>query len=1675
MMLKTAPKRTARRPRREQRENVRTAAVVPAATTDQSSRRNEIAFPSPIKRGSRELLAIENRRPSSSDNVSPPKQEEEDDLITGIPYGLNLGEPVISIGFSADSRRAVIGGFRGGVYVLDTADGSIIRQLNCHTDSVEGVCLTQDGGHALTASVDGICVFWNVNDGKRIKLRGRVQGVQQFRDCAMDAKGRVALAAFISLEKKGFCVLYDPFTNKEHFKFDCYDPWACDLSADGRLALTPGENGFERCVCLWNCQTGQRIRTLNGHRGIVYDMNLSSNGAFAISGATDQKCNIFRTSDGKCLRTFSLDNEVYNCSITDDGSMVFIGMFPDTIQLYSVANGKMMFEIHGSGTNGRGLINSDGSLLLHSSRTSQVGHSTHRKALPGHRISFVSTQMLRNYSAKKQLESVLQDMLKAHGQLLVKEKARWNRWRIMLVGKGLSGKTSTYHALCGHEFNPDKESTQMADVKEGTLASRRDTKPDKKSSEVRVDVNIIRARENQGVEFMESKERNPADNFEKTAAKAARQMKERFEREDIERLLAEKGVDGKNVDENSFEPSTVDNLDAEPGVEKSSLVEEVEGPVSPPVHERGPLVKALDASMLSSLFEDDSIQLSIWDFAGQEAYYSAHQLFLNSRSDYIVVFNLEEWIDEKKRDEVLRFVRFWFESIKTYGSDNKNNAATVFVVATHLDKLREQFKDEEKLNDTLLECDEQIMDIFQRVFGESWEENFIRSDHMLDGTDAEDALMMFPIDCTNSKDPCVTSLRERIFASLQQRINNIEKVPLAWTKVCDELMTRKEDWMRIQDIRRVSKRFGISEEWEVRAMLRRFNQLGSIIYFDRWSGILDEVGFMKFPDETKEIAKRLIDVRDASHAHLAIEGATNSLRKQSEHEYGEEKRDAYGHYQTHHSESKNPDLNPPDPVVLNSHMARRLSEGDFGGGVSANRKRCNNSSLLDLEEYAVLKPQFLLNCVKRIIYDKKIQARLWRRYKRKATDREKWEEFFQRGIIHRSLLQNLWEDDINGDRSVRAESSNNSSESKDLETKPAVSFIIKVLEKYMLLCRFGEGDRFVVPAMLPLGPKQEEYMWAGGTFSIEGEYHLPMCFYDMLLSKLLSRLSSEAKGSANSSSSDFVLGRQILQRTSSTLVSPTHGRFRVRRQGQLYVKDVHKKSAIVVEIENRNYCPRVLKLFQEEVAQIRRWPLTKLRTKFLLELEMNYNDEDDADDASKRLLESKRPQNVRFESFKVALSSNLNRVQLSGKRGGSVSIAKLMKWVETDEEWAAKLTRRKFEELSPQGVMRYFRATRKLYGLTNHTLDILKQQEFGGSMLFESDFELNLRRALSNSVGKVKRILGAIARFKELEDGNQPAARPPVRIGHVLCFDPSDVKVEKKLGKGHFGSAHLAMIYSLKKKVVLKVPHRGEGLDRGAMREFQAMAQIKPHPNIVEFIGCMTLQDKRVCFMTAMCEFGSLDKLHDKFDLKSRFLDIVAGVCAGVSHLHRDGILHRDLACRNILMKSDFTVAICDFGLSRQISDKDFQISDEFPWLWAAPEAIRTGQFTKESDVWSLGVTMWEILTGGKIPYVDHVTSRKQKIRGIVDGKVVLKIPAMCSTEARRVTSSCLEHNPSLRPTAASLLADVKSLRNGKCTVDGGDAVVTNNVSVEEKEDAYTSMSYAFSVRVKSESKSGMI
>jgi len=156
----------------------------------------------------------------------------------------------------------------------------------------------------------------------------------------------------------------------------------------------------------------------------------------------------------------------------------------------------------------------------------------------------------------------------------------------------------------------------------------------------------------------------------------------------------------------------------------------------------------------------------------------------------------------------------------------------------------------------------------------------------------------------------------------------------------------------------------------------------------------------------------------------------------------------------------------------------------------------------------------------------------------------------------------------------------------------------------------------------------------------------------------------------------------------------------------------------------------------------------------------------------------------------------------------------------------------------------------------------------------------------------------------------------------------------------------------------------------------QVMLGLRPHSNVVQLVGVCVNPAKKLAIITEFLDNGSLLtflKNPSNQISTAMVLGWARGICAGVTHLHFENIVHRDLACRNILLTQHLDPKVSDFGLSRKtITNSSGQTkTDTGPLKWMAPEALMNRIYSTKSDVWAFGCVIVEMVTRDE-PYPDQ-------------------------------------------------------------------------------------------------------
>lgn len=145
-------------------------------------------------------------------------------------------------------------------------------------------------------------------------------------------------------------------------------------------------------------------------------------------------------------------------------------------------------------------------------------------------------------------------------------------------------------------------------------------------------------------------------------------------------------------------------------------------------------------------------------------------------------------------------------------------------------------------------------------------------------------------------------------------------------------------------------------------------------------------------------------------------------------------------------------------------------------------------------------------------------------------------------------------------------------------------------------------------------------------------------------------------------------------------------------------------------------------------------------------------------------------------------------------------------------------------------------------------------------------------------------------------------------------------------------------------------------------------------------------------------------------------------IADGMAYLAAKKFVHRDLAGRNCMVADDLTVKIGDFGMTRDIYETDYYRKGGkglLPVRWMAPESLKDGVFTSQSDVWSYGVVLWEIVTLAQQPY--QGLSNEQVLKFVLRGETQDK-PEKCPEHLFTIMKLCWNWSPKDRPTFIELI-----------------------------------------------------
>uniref|UniRef100_A0A6I8S7Y3 Receptor protein-tyrosine kinase n=1 Tax=Xenopus tropicalis TaxID=8364 RepID=A0A6I8S7Y3_XENTR len=262
----------------------------------------------------------------------------------------------------------------------------------------------------------------------------------------------------------------------------------------------------------------------------------------------------------------------------------------------------------------------------------------------------------------------------------------------------------------------------------------------------------------------------------------------------------------------------------------------------------------------------------------------------------------------------------------------------------------------------------------------------------------------------------------------------------------------------------------------------------------------------------------------------------------------------------------------------------------------------------------------------------------------------------------------------------------------------------------------------------------------------------------------------------------------------------------------------------------------------------------------------------------------------------------------------------------------------------------------------------------------------------------------------------------------------TELKKMMILGSGAFGTVYKGIWIpdgeNIKIPVAIKVLRENTSpkANKEILDEAYVMAGVGS-PYVCRLLGiCLT---STVQLVTQLMPYGCLlDYVRENKDrIASRdLLNWCVQIAKGMTYLEDVRLVHRDLAARNVLVKSPSHVKITDFGLARllDVDETEYHADGgKVPIKWMALESILHRRFTHQSDVWSYGVTVWELMTFGAKPY-DGIPARE--IPDLLEKGERLPQPPVCTIDVYMIMVKCWMIDSEFRPKFRDLVGELSRM-----------------------------------------------
>ncbi|XP_010436942.1 PREDICTED: serine/threonine-protein kinase STY46 [Camelina sativa] len=285
--------------------------------------------------------------------------------------------------------------------------------------------------------------------------------------------------------------------------------------------------------------------------------------------------------------------------------------------------------------------------------------------------------------------------------------------------------------------------------------------------------------------------------------------------------------------------------------------------------------------------------------------------------------------------------------------------------------------------------------------------------------------------------------------------------------------------------------------------------------------------------------------------------------------------------------------------------------------------------------------------------------------------------------------------------------------------------------------------------------------------------------------------------------------------------------------------------------------------------------------------------------------------------------------------------------------------------------------------------------------------------------------------FSPEKENGQTGVRTHVAIPSdgtdVWEINLQHLKFGHKIASGSYGDLYKGTYCSQEVAIKVLKPERLDSeLEKEFAQEVFIMRKVR-HKNVVQFIGACT-KPPHLCIVTEFMPGGSVyDYLHKQkgvFKLPALF-KVAIDICKGMSYLHQNNIIHRDLKAANLLMDENEVVKVADFGVARVKAQTGVMTAETGTYRWMAPEVIEHKPYDHKADVFSYGIVLWELLTG-KLPY-EYMTPLQAAV-GVVQKGLRPTIPKNTNPKLAELLERLWEQDATQRPDFSEIIEQLQEI-----------------------------------------------